>query len=139
MLALQICLDSDAILLVKTMLHFARLIDVHNMLRRCEALSLKFQQKDLDTAAWDEVQTGQQMDYAFDEPLLPHKIRVVLSDNGFLDQSGHDYPLDIIKVCSVISQLSLGRVCLRFFCRPFPIFYHSSVCVSSHLSCRPTQ
>lgn len=80
-----------------------RLIEVSNVLQRCKALSLKFQQKDLDTAAWDEVQTGQQMDYAFDEPLLPHKVRVVLSDNGFLDQSVHEYPLDIIKVCSAIS------------------------------------
>ena len=112
---------------------------MHGILRRCEGLSLRFQQKDLDTAAWDEVQTNQQIHYAFDEPLLPHKIRVVLSDNGFLDQSVHEYPLDIIKVCSVISQICLGRMCLELFCRPFlTFFYLSTWCDPSLVSCRHT-
>ena len=67
---------------------------------RCEALSLRFQQKDLNSTTWDTLQAGQQLDYAFEEPLLSHKIRVVLfAENGYLDQTVHEYPLDIIKVC----------------------------------------
>lgn len=66
---------------------------------RCEALNLRFQQKDFNSASWDTVQAGQQLDYAFEEPLLSHKIRVVLfAENGYLDQAVHEYPLDIIKV-----------------------------------------
>ena len=60
---------------------------------------MRFQQKDLSSATWDTVQAGQHLEYAFDEPLLSHKIRVVLfAENGYLDQAMHEYPLDIIKV-----------------------------------------
>lgn len=69
---------------------------------------MKFQQKDVDTRVWQTIAAGQQVEYAFEEPLLPHKLRVVLSaQNAFLDQTVHEYPLDIIKV-SLLNLLYLG-------------------------------
>ena len=41
-----------------------------------------------------------QVDYAWDEPMAAHRLRVMLDTDGtFRDVGAHEYNLDVIKVC----------------------------------------
>ncbi len=68
--------------------------------RRCENIKIRFQQRDIWPDVWELVSPGQSQDYAWDEILLPHRLRVVFDTEGtpFTDATVHEYNLDIIRV-----------------------------------------
>ena len=73
----------------------------HHLQRRCEGVRLRFQQRDLDSREWQEVPPGGSVDYAWEEPMGAHKLRVSLDPGqGFKDPATHQYSLDVIKVAS---------------------------------------
>lgn len=69
---------------------------------RCESVRVRFQQRDIDRDHWESVEPGHSVDYAWEEPTMPHKLCVLLETEGgaFRDASEHDYNLDVIKVGS---------------------------------------
>lgn len=69
---------------------------------RCEHVTVKFQQRDLETANdWDTLTPGNTAEYAWDEPMAAHRLRVVLESatEAFRDAPVQEYNLDDIKVC----------------------------------------
>ena len=72
-------------------------------LDRCEHVTVKFQQRDLETANdWDTLTPGNTAEYAWDEPMAAHRLRVVLESatEAFRDAPVQEYNLDDIKVAS---------------------------------------
>lgn len=69
-------------------------------LRRCENVKVRFQQRDIDRESWESVDPGHSVDYAWEEPNMPHRLCVSLETEGvaFRDASEHEYNLDVIKV-----------------------------------------
>ena len=69
---------------------------------RCENVKVRFQQRDIDREAWESVDPGHSVDYAWEEPNMPHKLCVSLETDGvaFRDASEHEYNLDVIKVAT---------------------------------------
>ena len=68
---------------------------------RCEHVTVKFQQRDLETANdWDTLTPGSTAEYAWDEPMAAHRLRVVLESatEAFRDAPVQEYNLDDIKV-----------------------------------------
>lgn len=67
---------------------------------RCEGLALRFQQRDADAAAWEEVPPGACCDYAWEEPQGPRRLRVWIDggSEGLRDCGQHEYGLDAIRV-----------------------------------------
>ena len=68
---------------------------------RCEHVTVKFQQRDLETANdWDTLTPGNTAEYAWDEPMAAHRLRVVLESatEAFRDAPVQEYNLDDIKV-----------------------------------------
>lgn len=59
---------------------------------------MKFQQRDIDRELWENVSPGQAVDYTWEEPMLAHKLLVVLESEGVRDNSEHEYNMDVIKV-----------------------------------------
>lgn len=71
------------------------------MVCRCEHITVKFQQRDLETASdWDTLTPGNTAEYAWDEPMAAHRLRVVLESatEAFRDAPVQEYNLDDIKV-----------------------------------------
>ncbi|DBA93880.1 TPA: hypothetical protein ACH3X3_013925 [Trebouxia sp. C0006] len=67
---------------------------------RCEHVTVKFQQRDLETANdWDTLTPGNTAEYAWDEPMAAHRLRVVLESatEAFRDAPVQEYNLDDIK------------------------------------------
>ncbi|KAL3144165.1 hypothetical protein ABBQ32_003949 [Trebouxia sp. C0010 RCD-2024] len=67
---------------------------------RCEHVTVKFQQRDLETASdWDTLTPGSTAEYAWDEPMAAHRLRVVLESatEAFRDAPVQEYNLDDIK------------------------------------------
>ncbi len=118
-------------------------------------MKVRFQQRDIDRESWESVESGHSVDYAWEEPNMPHKLCVSLETEGvaFRDASEHEYNLDVIKVlthCIPLSTcwaMSCLEACLiwwhgRYFCwvsssLAWVIYSHakvqspSTVCVSS--------
>ena len=68
---------------------------------RCEHITVKFQQRDLETTSdWDTLTPGHTAEYAWDEPMATHRLRVVLESatEAFRDAPVQEYNLDDIKV-----------------------------------------
>ena len=68
---------------------------------RCEHVTVKFQQRELETASdWDTLVPGTTAEYAWDEPMSAHRLRVVLESatEAFRDAAVQEYNLDDIKV-----------------------------------------
>ena len=68
---------------------------------RCEHVTVKFQQRELETASdWDTLVPGDTAEYAWDEPMSAHRLRVVLESatEAFRDAAVQEYNLDDIKV-----------------------------------------
>lgn len=64
-------------------------------------MTVKFQQRDLETANdWDTLTPGNTAEYAWDEPMAAHRLRVVLESatEAFRDAPVQEYNLDDIKV-----------------------------------------
>jgi len=64
-------------------------------------VTVKFQQRDLETANdWDTLTPGNTAEYAWDEPMAAHRLRVVLESatEAFRDAPVQEYNLDDIKV-----------------------------------------
>ena len=63
-------------------------------------MKVRFQQRDIDRESWESVESGHSVDYAWEEPNMPHKLCVSLETEGvaFRDASEHEYNLDVIKV-----------------------------------------
>lgn len=63
-------------------------------------MKVRFQQRDIDRDHWEAVEPGHSVDYAWEEPMMPHRLCVSLETEGvaFRDASEHDYNLDVIKV-----------------------------------------
>lgn len=67
---------------------------------RCEHITVKFQQRDLEvTSDWDTLTPGSTAEYAWDEPMAAHRLRVVLESatEAFRDAPVQEYNLDDIK------------------------------------------
>ncbi|KAL0042783.1 hypothetical protein WJX79_011021 [Trebouxia sp. C0005] len=76
---------------------------------RCEHVTVKFQQRDLETANdWDTLTPGNTAEYAWDEPMAAHRLRVVLESatEAFRDAPVQEYNLDDIKA---YPKVRLGR------------------------------
>ena len=61
---------------------------------------MKFQQRDLETTSdWDTLTPGSTAEYAWDEPMAAHRLRVVLESatEAFRDAPVQEYNLDDIK------------------------------------------
>lgn len=64
-------------------------------------MTVKFQQRELETASdWDTLVPGTTAEYAWDEPMSAHRLRVVLESatEAFRDAAVQEYNLDDIKV-----------------------------------------
>ena len=72
-------------------------------------MKVRFQQRDIDRESWESVEPGHSVDYAWEEPNMPHRLCVSLETDGvaFRDASEHEYNLDVIKVVlpSIVSRL----------------------------------
>ena len=78
---------------------------------------MKFQQRDLETASdWDTLTPGSTAEYAWDEPMAAHRLRVVLESatEAFRDAPVQEYNLDDIKVWPA-HNLCIHQACLRPF------------------------
>lgn len=81
-------------------------------MRRCEHITVKFQQRDLETASdWDTLTPGSTAEYAWDEPMAAHRLRVVLESatEAFRDAPVQEYNLDDIKASLLPLLLTLSQ------------------------------
>ncbi|KAK9808775.1 hypothetical protein WJX72_003363 [[Myrmecia] bisecta] len=71
---------------------------------RCEHVKIRFQQRDVDGEDWEVIEGGATCDYAWEEPLVAHRLRVMLDTDGALyrDSAVHEYNLDVIKAHPVV-------------------------------------
>lgn len=66
---------------------------------RCQGISIGFQQRDSGNQDWETLLPGASIDYAWDEPMLSHKLKVkIQSDKDDDDVIIREYNLDNIKV-----------------------------------------
>eukprot|EP00884_Botryococcus_braunii_P017936 jgi/Botrbrau1/4826/Bobra.0325s0040.1 len=79
---------------------------------RCENIKIRFQQRDIWPDVWELVSPGQSQEYAWDEILLPHRLRVVFDTEGtpFTDATVHEYNLDIIRVHPLVKLRRVARI-----------------------------
>lgn len=85
---------------------------------RCEHVTVKFQQRELETASdWDTLVPGTTAEYAWDEPMSAHRLRVVLESatEAFRDAAVQEYNLDDIKVHKP-SHLHVVTACIHAVC-----------------------
>lgn len=80
--------------------------------RRCEGLIIKFQQKELDHEEWEQVDAGGAVDYAWEEPMFTHRLRIFIDSDAvaYKDNVLHEYNLDVIKVRPLLDQPAVSIV-----------------------------
>lgn len=87
--------------------------------RRCEGLTIRFQQKELDDREdWEQVEFGRTVDYAWEEPLLSHRLRIGIESDILTYNVLHEYNLDVIKVCTpapMCQGCSISYLCTAAF------------------------
>jgi hypothetical protein len=66
--------------------------------RRCSNVRIRFQQREAGEGGWDAVEAGQSVAYAWDEPMMPRRLRVMMESALFGDGAVHEYKLDEIRV-----------------------------------------
>lgn len=89
------------------------------LLRRCEGLRLRFQQRDTGSGNWEELAPGRGCDYAWEEPMGPRRLRVWLDAAavGLRDPTVHEYGLDAIRVrgCKGFAAITLATLCCLLY------------------------
>ena len=129
----MLCLTADwHFPLASSYLLILELVRSAQFTNRCEHITVKFQQRDLETASdWDTLTPGCTAEYAWDEPMAAHRLRVVLESatEAFRDAPVQEYNLDDIKASLLTFFLTLSQAhrCLsssdntvsRVECLPF--------------------